>query len=256
MNDLDRLQGAWNVTSLEMEGRPMPAPDGACVVIEGSRFESLGMGSVYEGTVEINSRTKPKQFDVIFTAGPEQGNRSPGIYELDGDDWKLCLAVTGNTRPTRFATAPGSGHALEILRRGAREALAEPSAAVTQTPTPAATGDAAPELEGEWQMTSCTADGHPVPDSMVKTGRRVAQGGETSSYFGKQRIVQARYSVDRSAVPHAIDYHLNNGNQQFGIWKFEGDILHICFAPAGKPRPTDFAANRGEGHTFTAWTRK
>ena len=90
MTDLDRLQGAWSVTSLEMDGHAVPSPGGACIVIEGSRFQSLGMGAEYEGEVELNSRKRPKQFDLVFTAGPEKGNRSPGIYELQGDDWKLC----------------------------------------------------------------------------------------------------------------------------------------------------------------------
>jgi uncharacterized protein (TIGR03067 family) len=252
MTDLDRLQGTWNVTSLEMDGHAMPTPGGASIVIAGSQFQSLGMGATYEGTVELNPRKKPKHFDLLFTAGPEQGNRAPGIYELRGDDWKLCLAVTGKTRPSEFATAPGRGYALETLRRGTAPSV-EPETA--GFPAPAAAGDLAPELEGEWQMTACNADGYPVPDSMVKTGRRVARGGQTSSYFGQQQIMDARYTVDRSAVPHTIDYTHKNGQQQFGIWQFEGDILQICFAQPGKPRPADFTARKGQGHTFTAWKR-
>ena len=252
MTDLDRLQGAWSVTSLEMDGHAVPSPGGACIVIEGSRFQSLGMGAEYEGEVELNSRKRPKQFDLVFTAGPEKGNRSPGINELQGDAWKLCLAVTGNTRPTQFATAPGSGRALEILRRGAAFSVAPDSPVQTLE---SEANDPAPELEGEWQMTGCHADGYPVPDSMVKTGRRVANNGETSSFFGKQQIMQARYTASRGALPHTLDYTLKNGQQQFGIWKFDNDILHICFAPPGKPRPADFTARKGQGHTFTAWKR-
>src|SRR3989442_16035736 len=78
MTDLDRLQGAWNITSLEVDGQSMPAPTGACIVIEGSRFQSLGMGAVYEGKVEVDGTKKPKTFDLLFTAGPEKGNRSLG----------------------------------------------------------------------------------------------------------------------------------------------------------------------------------
>lgn len=254
MTDLDRLQGAWTVTSLEVDGQAMPSPGGAQIVIAGSGFQSLGMGAVYEGTVEVNARKKPKQFDLVFAKGPEKGNRSLGIYELDGDAWKICLTVTGKTRPERFATAQGSGHALQILRRGAQALAAAPEES-TVAPIAAARSDPAPELEGEWQMTACTADGYPIPDSMVKTGRRVAAGGETSSYFGKQRIMQARYTVDKSADPHTIDYTHKSGQPQYGIWKFEGDVLHICFAAPGKTRPSDFTARRGQGHTFTAWKR-
>jgi len=45
-SDLDRLQGTWNITSLETDGRKMPAPvfDGSSIVIKGKTFISLGMG--------------------------------------------------------------------------------------------------------------------------------------------------------------------------------------------------------------------
>jgi len=248
MTDLDKLQGAWSVTSLEMDGHAMPAPDSARIVIEGSKFQSLRMGAVYEGNVELNARKKPKHFDLLFTAGPEEGNRSLGIYELNGDDWKLCLTVTGATRPENFATSQGSGHAFETLRRAGSVSV-EPAVAAVSS----AVNDSVPEIEGEWQMTSCSADGRVVPDSMVKTGRRVAGNGDTSSYFGKQQIMKARYTVDRTA--RTIDYALQNGQGQLGIWKFEGEELHICFAPPGKPRPADFTSTSGQGHTFTAWRR-
>jgi uncharacterized protein (TIGR03067 family) len=246
MTDLDRLQGTWNVTTLEMGGSEMPVPGDACIVVAGSRFQSLGMGAVYEGTVELSPRKKPKHIDLFFTAGPENGNRSLGIYELDGDDWKLCLTVTGSTRPTKFATAPGSGHALETLRRGSAPQT-EPAAELK--------GDPAPELEGEWQMLECVADGRTVPDSMVKTGRRVARNQESSTYFGDHRVMQARYAVNKSSVPKTVDYVLSNGKLQYGIWRFEGENLQICFAVPGKPRPQDFNASKGSGNTYTAWKR-
>ena len=255
MPDLDQLQGTWNVALVEIDGQAMHSPAGACIAIEGAQFQSLGMGAVYAGTIELNAGTMPLQFDLVFTEGPEQGNRSLGIYELHGDEWKICLTVTGNTRPGSFSTTPGSGHALEVLRRGpagrAQEVPAQPAA----VPTPSTASDPAPELEGEWRMTACIGDGYPVPDSIVKTGRRVARNGETSSWFGTQRLMQARYTVDRSANPHTIDYTMKDGQQQFGIWRFEGATLHVCFAASGKPRPADFETRPGQGHTFTAWSR-
>jgi hypothetical protein len=52
-----------------------------------------------------------------FTQGPEKGNTSYGIYELAGDDWKLCLTIAGKKRPTEFAAKPKSGHGFEVLKR-------------------------------------------------------------------------------------------------------------------------------------------
>jgi uncharacterized protein (TIGR03067 family) len=257
MTDLDKLQGAWHLASLEVNGSTMPAPPDARIIINGSRFQSLGMGAVYEGTVEVDARKRPKTIDMVFTAGPEKGNRSLGIYDLDGGQLKLCLTVTGSVRPKAFATAPGSGLALETLTRAAGEsglsATESDAESPAGSPTSSAANDAAPEIEGEWAMTACIADGYPVPESMVKTGRRIARNGQTESYFGAQRLMQARYTVDRGVVPHTIDYTHKNGQKQFGIWRFEGEILHICFAQPGKERPESFEPSKGRGHTLTSW---
>jgi uncharacterized protein (TIGR03067 family) len=258
MTDLEKLQGTWTVTTLEVDGNQMPTPPGACIVIEGSRFQSLGMGAVYEGKVELDTRKSPKHFDLLFTKGPEKGTRSLGIYELNGDDWKLCLTVTGSTRPMKFATTPGSGHALETLRRGTAVLLPETNAeaAIAGGPAvPASLSHPAPEIEGEWKMIECRADGHAVPRSIVATGKRIARGGQSQTYFGSRLLMTARYAVDKSVVPHLVDYTMSNGQKSLGILKLESGILQICFAPPGKPRPADFTAPGGTAHTYTAWER-
>jgi uncharacterized protein (TIGR03067 family) len=64
-DDLEKLQGNWHVTALELDGRDMPAEpfEGAMIVIENKNFASLNMGATYEGTDEIDETTEPKSFD-------------------------------------------------------------------------------------------------------------------------------------------------------------------------------------------------
>src|SRR5690242_16554478 len=104
-NDLSALQGSWALRSLELNGQQMPPMGG--IEIAGDRFTVVGMGHEYGGKLEIDSTAKPKRFDLVFTEGPEAGNRNLGIYELKGDTWKICLNMTGKTRPRSFATRPG-----------------------------------------------------------------------------------------------------------------------------------------------------
>ena len=40
-----------------------------------------------------------------------------GIYELDGDHYKVCFAPTGKPRPSEFASRPGSGNFLQVWKR-------------------------------------------------------------------------------------------------------------------------------------------
>jgi uncharacterized protein (TIGR03067 family) len=117
--ELANLQGEWSIVFLEVDGLA-PAPHifaGAKMVIEGNRFTSLGMGAVYGGTIELNPETAPKSFRMKFTAGPDTGKTNSGIYELEGDRWRICLNVTGGPAPDAFVTSPGSGRALETLNR-------------------------------------------------------------------------------------------------------------------------------------------
>jgi uncharacterized protein (TIGR03067 family) len=114
--DLKALQGTWEIVTLELDGQQMPS-GGAKIVVKDTRFISLSMGAEYEGTVSFDEGANPKTFEMNFDKGPHKGNKSLGIYELDGNTWKICLGFTGKNRPTKFETSPGSGHALETLKR-------------------------------------------------------------------------------------------------------------------------------------------
>jgi len=124
--DLLKLQGTWRISALEIEGSSMPAS--GSITIEGDGFTTAAMGAEYSGRIEIDASKRPKRFDLVFTSGPHDGSRSLGIYQLDGDTWRICLGLAGHARPTSFTTAPASGHALETLTRGAvAQAGAAPS---------------------------------------------------------------------------------------------------------------------------------
>lgn len=86
MSDVQGLQGNWNMIAMEMDGRKMPpATIAARIVVEGDRFTTVAMGATYEGRLEVQDAQHPKAFHLLFTERPEKGNRSLGIYELDGE---------------------------------------------------------------------------------------------------------------------------------------------------------------------------
>src|SRR5437763_16911258 len=113
--DLELLQGSWRIATMEVDGQEMPGQmlAGSSIVVKGSRFTSTGMDAVYEGELVVDESATPRRLDMRFDAGPEKGNTNRGIYELNGDRWRLCLATRGNVRPASFATEAGSGFALE-----------------------------------------------------------------------------------------------------------------------------------------------
>ena len=108
-NDLDTLQGAWNISSFESDGRKMAAAafKGSAIVIKETTFTSVGMGGTYGGTIALDQTKKPKAFDLLITAGHAAGTRHRGIYKIDATKWTICLAAAGKTIPETFATRTG-----------------------------------------------------------------------------------------------------------------------------------------------------
>ena len=246
MSDRKHLQGTWSITSLEMDGVKAPFAGGK-IVIKGSRFTTLAMGGEYGGTMVFDETKTPKRFDLTFTEGTHQGKKALGIYELTGDDWKICMGLAGvRRRPKEFTTSAGSGFALETLKRGD----AVPEAAPEEPAGPAT------ELEGEWQMVSGSMDGHAMDPRLVKSGRRIGRGEQLTVMFGGQVYMKARITLGTSnlnAKKKSIDYALSTGALQLGIYELDGKRLTVCMAKPGDARPSDMKA--GPGRTLTQWTK-
>ncbi len=41
-----------------------------------------------------------------------------------------------------------------------------------------------------------------------------------------------------------------------GIYELEGDGYRVCFAPVGKPRPSEFTSKSGSGNILQVWERQ
>jgi uncharacterized protein (TIGR03067 family) len=166
----------------------------------------------------------------------------------------MCLATRGTDRPKKFATGPGTGFALEILKRGG-VAVSQPAALNLEN----VHFESVAELAGEWSMISGTLDGQPLDKNLVGSGRRVVEASEMTVLFGPQVYSKAKFTVDRSKSPMAIDYYntqgSNAGKMQPGIYELNGKTLRLCFAAPGRERPGDFASTPGDGRTFTVWTK-
>ncbi|HUJ71287.1 MAG TPA: TIGR03067 domain-containing protein, partial [Verrucomicrobiae bacterium] len=61
-----------------------------------------------KGTYTIDSTTKPKSMTVTGTEGPNNGKTFPAIYELKGDQLRICYDLSGAKRPTEFKSIAGT----------------------------------------------------------------------------------------------------------------------------------------------------
>ncbi len=118
--ELNRLQGTWRLVSVEVDGQTLPPEKSPKeIVIAGMKLSGVGP----EMTITINAAKKPKWIDLAFKKG-EKDYPIRAIYELNGDDFKLCfpLAPVGKTfeneRPESFETK-GKGVVLFKAKRSA-----------------------------------------------------------------------------------------------------------------------------------------
>jgi uncharacterized protein (TIGR03067 family) len=115
--DQGKLQGTWQVVSQEADGEQGPDEIARRLryVFQGDRLliepAEPGIGAM---SYQLDPTKEPRAIDLTFAEGPQDGKSLFGIYLLAGDDLKICL---GQKRPTTFATEPGSGLALIVLRR-------------------------------------------------------------------------------------------------------------------------------------------
>lgn len=115
------------------------------------------------------------------------------------------------------------------------------------------------QLEGEWSMMSGEANGQSMPLEAVKGGKRIAKDGETTITLGGQVFFKAKFTIDPTKKPKAIDYTMTEGPTRgkihLGIYEQDGDTVKFCFAAPGKDRPTEFTAKEGSDRTLSVWKR-
>ena len=120
--DLEKWQGIWVETTCEWNGQNV-AFDAErprwTTTIQGNRYTVTDAnGNVIEAlTFRLIPGRTPKAIDVQITAGPNAGQRNAGIYQLDGDNLKICWPIAGQERPTEFTTKNGSGVCFQTWKR-------------------------------------------------------------------------------------------------------------------------------------------
>jgi uncharacterized protein (TIGR03067 family) len=117
--EVERFQGTWRWESVDNDGIKVPVEDFRDwrIVKEGSKYTLTQGNFVVKGTFEVDASKNPKTIDITRTEGPKKGTNSKGIYELDGDTYKICMDPEGKNRPTLFESKKGSGYGLQVLKR-------------------------------------------------------------------------------------------------------------------------------------------
>jgi uncharacterized protein (TIGR03067 family) len=119
--DLQAFQGTWRLSSREEDGKKSSEEETKDVIatVDGSGTVTVRRGDqvIGAGTVKLDPTTKPKAVEIAFTEGRHKGKTVLGIYEIEGDSFRVCCARPGDERPTDFSAKAGSGHTLVVYQR-------------------------------------------------------------------------------------------------------------------------------------------
>lgn len=114
------LEGVWIGQSRIEDGVARPAEDAKRMrfTFKGDKLYVLDGEREEDPTgIKIDATKAPKRIDLLVSG---EAKPIPGIFEIQGDELKICVRVPApgsEARPAEFSSKPGSGVNLVVLRR-------------------------------------------------------------------------------------------------------------------------------------------
>ncbi len=119
--DRQLYAGTWQISSLEVNGNKVSEEDAKKITVinkeDGTWTLEVEGKVVGRGTSKIDPTKKPKTIDLTETDGEQKGQTALGIYEVEKDSRKVCVAELGKDRPSEFSSKAGSNHILAVFKR-------------------------------------------------------------------------------------------------------------------------------------------
>jgi uncharacterized protein (TIGR03067 family) len=118
--EMKKMEGTWTIEKVVRPGESPPAEELKQLKLEikgDTRVVKRGDEVIVKSTFKIDPKASPKAIDLTVTEGPDEikGKTMYGIYELDGDTFKVCLALEGKDRPNKMEG--GEGAVLQEFKR-------------------------------------------------------------------------------------------------------------------------------------------
>ena len=113
--DSEQVQGRWQPVEVIDNGDKMPADALAAIKlnIERNQFSLQHSEGEYKGKFDLQSSANPKHMDVTLDDGTEVA----AIYDVSGQQLKVCYGQPGSSRPEAFKSTPGSERVLVVYER-------------------------------------------------------------------------------------------------------------------------------------------
>lgn len=125
-SDLDPLQGYWKPLQVEFEGKTQMTAEQmkqVTVVIENAEYHLYYVDRSQTPPMQrklalmnitVDASTNPKSMTFEFATGPLKGQKRHGIYEVAGNQLKMCYGPVEKAKPAAFAAPANSGYFFEV----------------------------------------------------------------------------------------------------------------------------------------------
>jgi uncharacterized protein (TIGR03067 family) len=117
------------------------------------------------------------------------------------------------------------------------------------------------KYEGTWRVIFLQADGNQAAENDAKKIMVVNRGdGTWSIKIEDKEIAKGTSEIDPTKKPKTIDFTPTEGSEKgkvfLGIYDIKENCRKLCYAPAGKERPTEFSSTPGSGHVLVIFQRE
>ena len=127
-----------------------------------------------------------------------------------------------------------------------------------QEPAPPAPKTDLDRFQGTWYLDAAMQDGNALPKDKAKQTTIVFKG-DTFRFPGSAEYATSKegtIKLDENKTPKEMDAISTEKEVMLGIYALEENGYKVCFAPAGKPRPTEFTSTPGSGYILQSWQRQ
>jgi uncharacterized protein (TIGR03067 family) len=115
-------------------------------------------------------------------------------------------------------------------------------------------------IKGTWQIVTLEVNGNKSDDADAKKLTVVNGADGTWSLRSEgQEVFKGTSTIDPTRKPKTIDFTPTSGDSKgelfWGIYELGETTRKLCFAPAGKDRPTEFRSTAGSDHILVTFER-
>ena len=102
--DLKKMAGDCTPVLMQLNGKKQPEEllKSIKLTIRGDKYNTVVGKEKDEGTLELDATKEPREMDIITSVGENKGKPIRCIYEIKGDELRVCYGLKVAERPTDF----------------------------------------------------------------------------------------------------------------------------------------------------------